>query len=81
VRLSVSAAVVGDEVMCFSKVGSYLDLEPVRHHLTIGDGVQDLDRLLSRIGGTDVPSHRHPAWELEESLFISIWKPSGPSPR
>src|SRR5215211_5569028 len=46
------------------KVGSYLDLEPVRHHLTIGDGVQDLDRLLSRIGGTDVPSHRHPAWEV-----------------
>jgi hypothetical protein len=62
--------------MWFSKVGSYLDLEPVGHHLTIGDGVQDLDRLLSRIGCADVSSHRHPAWELQESLFISVWKPS-----
>jgi hypothetical protein len=60
--------------MCFPKMRSYLDLEPVGHHLTIRDGVQDLDRLISRKGSTDVASHRYSAWELQESLFIGVWE-------
>jgi hypothetical protein len=74
VRLRVSAAVVGDEVISFSRVSAYLYLEPVGHDLTVGDGVHDLDRLHFRMGSADVPSHRHAAWELQESLFISVWE-------
>jgi hypothetical protein len=56
-------------------LGSHLDLEPVRHGLTVRDGIQHLNRLISSVGGTDVPSHRHAACKLKRSLFIATREP------
>jgi integrase len=56
-------------------LGSHLDLEPVRHCLAVRDGIHHLNRLVSGVGGADVPSHRHAAWKLKRSLFIATGEP------
>ena len=62
-------------------MGSHLDLEPVRHSLAVRDGIHHLNRLVSGVGGADVPSHRHAVWKLKSSLFIAtavaLWIAAG----
>jgi hypothetical protein len=52
-----------------------LDLEAVRYHLAMGDGVHYLDGLIASVGGTDISSHRYTAWKLERSLLLWTWQP------
>ena len=66
-------------------MGSHLDLEPVRHSLAVRDGIHHLNRLVSGVGGADVPSHRHAAWKLKRSLFIAtavaLWIAASAGPK